>query len=535
MRVLSSKPKRYGAQPRGTSLPQPRDLLLQTMLDQVAQGIALFDAAHRLVGWNDRLRELLDLPETLLSKAPDLAAFVDHLVARGDFGPPSAAVDAAAREFTAAPHQPTIDERMLPDGRILECRRNPLPDGGLVLVYTDVSERRHADYLVQDSERRLRTILEKTPVAIAVVGQEDGEIKQVNARFRNLFGLRDAKLPASLDVTQYVTADDRARILDAQSGQHTEFETSVRRADGTQFWALVSSIRFVFEWAPAVLTSFHDISARRQAESDLRQELERKQTELGEARVLQLELAPAAQRITIGRYDLHVDVVLEPAKEVGGDLVDFFRVDEDLLVLALGDVSHKGAGAALFMARTHSLIRSIAARPDADALFRDPAGAVGIINAALSGNNATCMFVTLLLAAFDAQTGRLAYVRAGHLPPLVRRASGAIERLSCQGGPPLGLMEEAVHRSAFVHLHPGDQVLTVTDGVTEANDPSGRLFGEQRVETLFHSASASDADVLARLTDAVRRFEAGQPASDDVAAMRLAVSARPDGERENLK
>ena len=497
--------------------------MLQTMLDHVAQAIAMFDAEHRLVAWNDQLRALLDLPDDLLAGAPRYADFVAHLAERGDFGVASAGIDAAVRELTSGLDAPRTDERMLPDGRILECRRNPLAEGGLILIYTDVSEQRHADYLVQDSERRLRTILEKAPVALAVIGQEDGEVKQVNARFRKLFGLADKKLPDDPDIALYVSRDDRARILGAQSGTHTDFEAAVRRTDGTEFWALVSSIRFVFEWAPAILTSFHDISDRRQAEAGLRDELSRKQAELGEARVLQLELAPADLRSSIGPYEFHIDVVLEPAKEVGGDLVDFFRVDDNLLVLVLGDVSHKGAGAALFMARTHSLIRSIAARPDAAALFRAPADAIAVINAALSRNNAMCMFVTLLLATFDAETGRLAYVRAGHIPPFLRRASGAMERLAVLGGPPIGLMEDIGHKSASVHLAPGDQILIVTDGITEAADPAGAMFGEARLEAFFAGVRPGEADALRRLTAVVRSFEAGAPPADDVAAVLLSI------------
>jgi PAS domain S-box-containing protein len=497
--------------------------MLQTMLDHVAQGIAMFDAGHRLVAWNDQLRALLGLPDDLTARAPRYADFIGHLAERGDFGPPSPGTDAAVREMTSALDEPRTDERMLPDGRILECRRHPLGEGGLILIYTDVSEQRHADYLVQDSERRLRTILEKAPVALAVIGQEDGEIKQVNARFRRLFGLADKKLPEAPDIALYVNADDRKQILGAQTSAHTDFEAAVCRPDGSEFFALVSSIRFVFEWAPAILTSFHDISDRRRAEAGLRDELSRKQAELGEARVLQLELAPADLRSAIGDYEFHVDVVLEPAKEVGGDLVDFFRVDDNLLVLVLGDVSHKGAGAALFMARTHSLVRSIAARPDAAALFRAPADAMAIINAALSRNNAMCMFVTLLLATFDAETGRLAYVRAGHVPPLLRRASGAMERLAVLGGPPIGLIEEAAHKSASVDLGPGDQLLIVTDGITEAADPAGAMFGDARLEDFFAGVWPGETDALKRLTAMVRSFEAGAPPADDVAAIRLAI------------
>jgi sigma-B regulation protein RsbU (phosphoserine phosphatase) len=103
-----------------------------------------------------------------------------------------------------------------------------------------------------------------------------------------------------------------------------------------------------------------------------RDELRRKQMELDEARTLQLALVPAPLRDSIGGRTVAVDAVLEPAKEVGGDLVDHFRIGEDLLVVSVGDVSDKGAGAALMMARTHALVRGLSVRPDAAALFREP-------------------------------------------------------------------------------------------------------------------------------------------------------------------
>src|SRR5262249_7767206 len=127
-----------------------------------------------------------------------------------------------------------------------------------------------------------------------------------------------------------------------------------------------------------------------------REELRRKQNELIEARTLQLALAPPSFAGTLAGQALSVDVVLEPAKEVGGDLVDYFQVG-DKLVMLLGDVSDKGAGAALMMARTHSIFRSLAGRPDAPALFSDPMNAMNHANAALSVGNDSCMFVTMLL------------------------------------------------------------------------------------------------------------------------------------------
>jgi phosphoserine phosphatase RsbU/P len=131
------------------------------------------------------------------------------------------------------------------------------------------------------------------------------------------------------------------------------------------------------------------------------------------------------------------------------------------------------------------------------------------------------MFVTLLIAAFDGTTNRLTYVRAGHVPPFLRRAGGAVEQLDAAGGLPLGLMEDAVHKSAAVDLGPGDQFLIISDGVTEAMDPSGELFGEARVAELVGHCDLSETALLHQLMASVRVFEAGNPQSDDIAAILL--------------
>src|SRR5690606_39193333 len=103
-------------------------------------------------------------------------------------------------------------------------------------------------------------------------------------------------------------------------------------------------------------------------------------------------------------------------------------------------------------------------------------------NRMLAANNASCMFVTLLLACVDLQTGTLSYVRAGHVPPFLRQADGSIERLDHAGGLPLGVMEDAVYVQATVPLHPGACLLIVTDGVTEAIDPQEHMFDDAGAE-----------------------------------------------------
>ncbi|MBC8026460.1 MAG: fused response regulator/phosphatase [Steroidobacteraceae bacterium] len=250
-----------------------------------------------------------------------------------------------------------------------------------------------------------------------------------------------------------------------------------------------------------------------------REELRRRRAELEEARGLQLALVPPKYRATHHGRSISIDVALEPAREVGGDLADHFLVGSDRIVLVLGDVSDKGAGAALVMARTHALLRGLALRPDAIKIFGCPERAVDIVNRALSLGNDRCMFVTMLLAVLDTRSGRLSYVRAGHIPPFVGRSDGRHERLSARGGPPLGLDENAVYSSTTVRLHLDDHLLIVTDGITEAMDASGQLFGEERVRLLM--CVPASAETVERLVSTVRAFESGHPPSDDVAILHL--------------
>lgn len=263
-----------------------------------------------------------------------------------------------------------------------------------------------------------------------------------------------------------------------------------------------------------------------------RLELQRKQAELAEARTLQLALVPPGGRRTGAIGAIAIDLVLDPAKEVGGDLADHFPIG-DLHVLVLGDVSDKGAGAALMMARTCALFRSLAARPDAEALFRHPELAMREANATLAASNPACMFVTLWLAALDMSSGVLRHVRAGHVPPFLRRASGALERLDGLGGLPLGVMEDASYSAEQLQLAPGDCLLAVTDGVSEAAAPDGGMFGEDGAAQWL-AAARTHPPAISSLVAAVRAHEAGMPPSDDLAGILLCREPRAHADAEHV-
>jgi len=256
-----------------------------------------------------------------------------------------------------------------------------------------------------------------------------------------------------------------------------------------------------------------------------RDELKRKQAELNEARTLQLALVPPPLHEMCGEQPLALDVHLEPAKEVGGDLVDHFRIGGGLVAFLVGDVSDKGAGAALMMARTHSMFRGLATRPDAQEIFSDPSKAMNIVNAALSAGNSSCMFVTFFLGVLDLATLRLSYVRAGHVPPFHWNGTAKINRLEGAGGPPLGLVEDLLYEQHDVLLSPDENLLIVTDGFTEANNAAGHMFGEARISEFLAGGNQVDVATLPSLVRLVHEFEAGEPQADDMAAILL--SFRP--------
>src|SRR5262249_2426981 len=143
--------------------------------------------------------------------------------------------------------------------------------------------------------------------------------------------------------------------------------------------------------------------------------------------------------------------------------------------------SDKGAGAALMMARTHSLVRGLAARPDAAALFREPEQAMALLNAALASGNDAGMFVTFLLGTVRFTPGRLRYVRAGHVPRYLRRRDASLERLRQHGGEPLdGSQSSAVELSLGVESKAAELVVLATQ-VGNAEDKTQRF---ERMERL---------------------------------------------------
>ncbi len=234
----------------------------------------------------------------------------------------------------------------------------------------------------------------------------------------------------------------------------------------------------------------------------------------------ELEIARQMQRSILPRNPLHapgvqVDAVMEPASEVGGDFYDYFLVDENRLALVVADVSGKGIPAAFFMAVSRTLLKSLAL------LLRDPVRVMTQLNAQLAAENEPMMFVTVFFCVLDLRTGTLDFVNAGHNPPVIRAAGGQVRMLPRNQNMALGVNEHLRLRAGRAVLRPGDTLLLYTDGIVEAGDPLGRMFGEQRLlEAVLRYPGGAQSLPLALLRE-VRSFEGGRPQADDITCVAL--------------
>jgi phosphoserine phosphatase RsbU/P len=249
----------------------------------------------------------------------------------------------------------------------------------------------------------------------------------------------------------------------------------------------------------------------------------RMQEELNVGRDIQRSMLPRVFPAFPDRKELELYAVLEPALEIGGDLYDFFLLDDHRLCFVIGDVSGNGVPAAMFMAMTKIMVKTRAASDPS------PASIVTHVNDALSAENESCMFVTLYLGILNLRDGMLLTTNAGHNPPLLKRADGQFEWLTAQDGPLVGPMPGIAFKESTMQLKPGDELFLYTDGVTEADNRRRELFGTARLkDVLDKSRAASVVDRLGEVMNAVRTFAGDAPQADDITMLGLRYHGTSD-------
>ena len=202
---------------------------------------------------------------------------------------------------------------------------------------------------------------------------------------------------------------------------------------------------------------------------------------------------------------------MKPAKDVGGDFYDFFRIDDTHIGFCIADVSGKGVPAAIFMAVSHTLLR-MAGKKSLDAVE-----VITESNSILAGESFNSMFVTLFYGILDTKTGEIQYVNAGHNPPYILKANGSVEVLPNSTNICLGVIEDYQYKGETIKLETGDCIVTFTDGVTEACSPSEELYGETRLEELLRTHGGDECKTIVNaISDAVHQHAAGAEQSDDI-------------------
>ncbi len=243
---------------------------------------------------------------------------------------------------------------------------------------------------------------------------------------------------------------------------------------------------------------------------------ERLEGELSAAHKIQMQMLPDYGHSSINHEKWQLSATLEPAKSVGGDFYFYQRLEDDgdRLFFTIGDVSDKGVAAALFMAKTLTLLRQFCLRTE------DPGELLGLINQQLCQDNDSCMFVTVLCGVLDIRSGDLCLASAGHNAPLL--LSDHCSVIDVTTGPALGFFPNTQFHSTQTCLAAASTLILTTDGIDEATNTAEQQYGEPRLQALINSAHVKDSQNLLELIIAdVIDFRADAEASDDLTIMTI--------------
>lgn len=241
------------------------------------------------------------------------------------------------------------------------------------------------------------------------------------------------------------------------------------------------------------------------------------ESELHIARSIQMGLVPRTFSPFPEWKGLELFAMLRSAKEVGGDLYDFF-IHDSLLFFTIGDVSGKGIPASLFMAVTRTLFRMAAEQSDS------PGKIISTINDTIVKDNTECMFVTMFVGTLDLRTGHLRFCNAGHNPPVIIDKNGA-SFLAENENIPVGVISGYEYKEESLRLTSDSTLFLYTDGLTEAENSSKELYGDQRLlDTLSDNPATPPKEKIERLSGSVGNFAEGVDQSDDLTMLSLRLN-----------
>lgn len=279
------------------------------------------------------------------------------------------------------------------------------------------------------------------------------------------------------------------QIVSTQLKPLSQFANSAREIAGGNFNAILPEITTKDE-----MKDLHNSFANMQKDlkkyiENLKQttsDKEKIESELRIAREIQMGMIPKIFPPFPDLKEIDLYAMMEPAKEVGGDLYDFFLIDDKHLCFAIGDVSGKGVPASLFMAITRTLLRTVAPKQES------PSEIVKTLNQSLSQGNDSSMFVTFFIGIIDVESGILKYVNAGHNPPVIIHSEGTIEMFEVTKNIPIGLYDDYDFEEKECTLSKNDRLFLYTDGITEAENWDQELYSEEKLLKSLSSVKNSE-------------------------------------------
>ncbi|MFC1858909.1 SpoIIE family protein phosphatase [Thermodesulfobacteriota bacterium] len=286
-------------------------------------------------------------------------------------------------------------------------------------------------------------------------------------------------------------------------------------------WVLGFIVILVSFLSIGVLILRWQVRVRTDALKETIAEKERIESELRIAHEIQMSLLPRIFPPFPHRNEIDLYAAIEPAKEVGGDFYDYFFIDNDHLLIVIGDVSDKGVPAALFMARTKTLIKSAAKG------LKFPDKILDAVNKEICIDNDSFMFITTFCGILNLKTGELNYTNAGHNPPLVVPKGNHAKFIAGTGSTALGIDDESIFTKASIVLEPGDTLFMYTDGVTEAFNQQEEVFSEERLQTELSNHQSDDVkDMVSSILQKIGEFAGEMPQTDDIAILVLNYSLK---------
>ena len=296
-----------------------------------------------------------------------------------------------------------------------------------------------------------------------------------------------------------------------------------RRANGDVFPMDLSISSMVIDGHLMFLGVARDATESKNAEKELTRlrQIEQKiheslKQEVSIAAAIQMNMIPPSDNLYPGQSRVKAYGVTKPAKEMGGDFFDAFSIDEDHIAFAVGDVSGKGVPAALFMMKIMTLLRSnITKSTNLVESLLD-------VNKSLCFNNDSNMFVTMFIGIMNIHTGELQFINAGHDSPLIAGTNQEFTALSGPRNMILGIHAANTYTIGNAKLKPGDSLVLYTDGVTEAEDQTGKLYSLDRVKNLLSASDRSNSKhIVANLLQDIDLHVSSNQQSDDITVLAL--------------